>query len=79
MTNLKCIILVEKRVIILIHGANRWDHTNNLFYNFRILKFNDIVELKTSFCYVPNLRGINSNVILRFTKDTLSQMSRARF
>ena len=23
------------------------EHTNNLFYNYRILKFNDIVELKT--------------------------------
>ena len=23
------------------------DHTNNLFYEYRILKFNDIVELKT--------------------------------
>ena len=35
-----------KTVIRLIHGANRWDDTNNLFYNCRILKFNDIVELK---------------------------------
>ena len=47
MTNIQCIILIQKRVIRLIHGANRWDHTNNLFYEHRILKFNDIVELKT--------------------------------
>ena len=47
MTNTQCIILIQKRVIRLIHGANRWDHTNNLFYEYRILKFNDIVELKT--------------------------------
>ena len=46
MTNIQCIILI-KRVIRLTHGANRWDHTNNLFYQYRILKFNDIVELKT--------------------------------
>ena len=46
-TNIQCIILIQKRVIRLIHGANRWDHTNNLFYEYRILKFNDIVELKT--------------------------------
>ena len=45
-TNIQCIILIQKRVIILIHGANRWDHINNLFYNYRIQKFNDIVELK---------------------------------
>ena len=47
MTNIQCIILIQKRVIRLIHDANRWDHTNNLFYEYRILKFNDIVELKT--------------------------------
>ena len=47
MTNIKCIILIQKRVIRLIQGINRWDHTNNLFYNYCILKFNDIVELKT--------------------------------
>ena len=46
-TNIQCIILIQKRVIRLIHGANRWDHTNNLFYEYRILKFNDIVELRT--------------------------------
>ena len=46
-TNIKCITLIHKRVIRLIHGASRWDHTNNLFYEYRILKFNDIVELKT--------------------------------
>ena len=46
-TNIQCIILIQKRVIRLIHGANRWDHSNNLFYEYRILKFNDIVELKT--------------------------------
>ena len=46
-TNIQCIILIQKRVIRLIHGANRWDHTNNIFYEYRILKFNDIVELKT--------------------------------
>ena len=46
-TNIQCIILIQKRVIRLIHDANRWDHTNSLFYEYRILKFNDIVELKT--------------------------------
>ena len=46
-TNIQCIILIQKRVIRLIHGANLWDHTTNLFYEYRILKFNDIVELKT--------------------------------
>ena len=44
-TNIQSIILIQKRVIRLICGANQWDHTNNLFYRHRILKFNDIVEL----------------------------------
>ena len=47
LTNIQCIILIQRRVIRLIHGANRWDHTNNLFYEYRILKFNNIVEVKT--------------------------------
>ena len=47
LTNLQCVILVQKKVITLIHDVRRWNHTNNLFYNYRILKSNDIVELKT--------------------------------
>ena len=47
-TNIQCIALVQKRVVRLIHGANRLDHTNILFYNSRILKFVDIVEFKTA-------------------------------
>ena len=46
-TNLQCIILIQKRVIRLIHDANRWDHINNLFYNYRVIKFNYIDELNT--------------------------------
>ena len=47
MTSIQCIILIQKRVIRLIHGANRWDHTNNVYYSYRSQKFNYIVELKT--------------------------------
>ena len=48
-TNIHCIIiLIQKTVIRLIHGANRWDHTNNLFHKYRFPKLNDIVEKKTS-------------------------------
>ena len=46
-TNVRCIIIIQKRVIRLTHGANRRNRTNNLFYNYRILKFNDIIELNT--------------------------------
>ena len=49
MTNIKCIILIQKRVIRLIQidTLDQWDHAHNLFYNYRILKFTDIVELRT--------------------------------
>ena len=54
MTNIQCIILIQKRVIRLIHGANLWNHTNNLFYYYRILKFNDIVEQNVfNLCLMP--------------------------
>ena len=46
-TNIQCIVIVQKRVVRLIHGANRLDHIDILFYNYRILKFVDIVEFKT--------------------------------
>ena len=29
-------------------GANRYDHTNDIFFNLRILKFYDLVKLRTS-------------------------------
>ena len=47
MANLQCTILIQKRMIRLIHGANRWDHTTDLYYSYHILKFNYILELKT--------------------------------
>ncbi|KAK2190157.1 hypothetical protein NP493_87g00021 [Ridgeia piscesae] len=53
-TNIQCSILIQKRVIRLIHSVNRCDHTNNLFYEYRILKFSDIVELKQFYlCLMP--------------------------
>ena len=48
-TNTHDIVLVQRRVVRLVHGANRLDRTNILFYNSRILKFVDIiVEFKTA-------------------------------
>ena len=46
-TNIQCIILLQKSVIRLIHGANRWVHTNSFFYSYRIQKITDIFELNT--------------------------------
>ena len=51
-TNLSCIILVQKRVI---HGAKRWDHANNVFYNDCFLTFSDIVEQKTIYLCLTHI------------------------
>ena len=47
-TNTRCLVLLQKRVIRLICGAKRLDHTNLLFHNVHILKLPDFVKLKTA-------------------------------
>jgi len=57
-TNIHCLVLLQKRVIWLICGANRLDHTNLLFHNVHILKIPDLVKLQTAiimfkaYCYI---------------------------
>ena len=45
-TNVQCLVTLQKRVIRLLCGAKRLDHTTMLFYNLHILKVPDVVELK---------------------------------
>ena len=47
-SNTLCIYILQKKVLRIIIGANRYDHTNCIFYNLRILKFYDLVKLRTS-------------------------------
>ena len=55
-TNIHCLVLLQKRIIRLICGAKRLDHTNLLFYNVHILKLPDLVKLKTAIIssYITN-------------------------
>ena len=46
--NLKCLVLLQKRVVRLICGAQRLDHISSLFYDIRILKLPDMLKLKTA-------------------------------
>ena len=46
--NLICLVLLQKKVVRLICGAQRLDHTSSLFYDLRILKLPDMVKLKTA-------------------------------
>ena len=45
-TNIECLVLLQKKVVRLLCGAKRLDHTSRLFYNLCIVKVPDIVELK---------------------------------
>ena len=48
-SNTLCIFILQKKVLRIIIGANRYDHTNCiLFYNLRILNLYDLVKLRTS-------------------------------
>ena len=42
-TNVQCLVILQKRVIMLLCGAKRLDHKKVLFYNLHILKVPDIV------------------------------------
>ena len=44
--NLKCLVLLQKKVVRLISDAQRLEHTSRLF--LRILKLPDKVKLKTA-------------------------------
>ena len=46
--NLKCLVLLQKRVVNVICGAQRLDHISNLFYDLRILKLPYMLKLKTA-------------------------------
>ena len=45
-TNLHCINMLQRRVIRLMHNAQRCDQTTPLFYKARILKFTDLVQFR---------------------------------
>ena len=47
-TNVECITVLQKRVVRLVCGARRLDHTSPLFKQLDILKFVDLVKFKTS-------------------------------
>ena len=55
-TNIHCLVLLQKRVIRLICGAKRLDHTNLLFHNVHILKIADLVKLKTAIIMIKACR-----------------------
>ena len=47
-TNISGIVILQKRAMRLLYGANCIDHTTPLFYRSRALKFVDLVKFKTA-------------------------------
>ena len=67
-TNIHCLVLLHKRVIRLICGAKRLDHTNLLFHNVHILKIPDFVKLKNAIIMFKAYRYIlpmNVHILFR--------------
>ena len=46
-TNLRPLIILQKRAIRIIEKVNRRSHTSTLFYSLKIMKLEDMIELKT--------------------------------
>ena len=74
-TNTRCLVLLQKRVIRLICGAKRLDHTNLLFHNVHILKLPDLVKLKTAIIMFKAYRYILPMNVQFFLKIHESQYS----
>ena len=77
-TNTNNIFLLQKRVIRMIFGARRLDHTNSFFQQLHVLKFPDIIKLKTLlFMYKAYYNYLPSNVQRLFTRRKIAYSMRA--
>ena len=74
-TNINCLVLLQKRVIILICDAKRLDYTNLLFHNVHILKIPDLVKLSTAIIMFKAYRYIlpmNVQILFRIHESRYS-------
>ena len=53
-THLQPIVLLQKRAIRIISGASYLAHTNDLFYNNKILKFEDMFKFSLAVYFYKN-------------------------
>ena len=68
LTNLKSIIILQKRAVRIIDKTKINSHTNPLFYKFRLLKMLDIVKLNTCIVMYKAYYGmLNSRLAKLFT------------
>ena len=81
-TNIHCLVVLQKRVIRLICGTKRLDHTNLLFYNVHILKIPDLVKLKTAIIMFKAYRYIlpmNAQQLFRIHESRYSSRHKCKF
>ena len=81
-TSSKCLFMLQKRVIRLICGATRMDHTNMLFYDQHILKLPDVVKLKTAiimFKAFHNLLPVNAQQLFSIYESAYTIRQNSHF
>ena len=78
-SNINRIIIIQKRTIRLLFGAGRLDHTTLLFQRANILKFTDLVKLKTAvFMYKAYHCLLPENIQRNFVKKDIMHQTRTK-
>ena len=76
-TNISGIVILQKRAMRLLYGANRIDHTTPLFYRSHALKFVDLVKFKTAvFRFKAYQCKLPVNIQQHFVKKDISTITR---
>ena len=81
-THISCLVLLQKKVIRLICGAKRLDHTNLLFHNVYLLKIQDLVKLKTAIIMFKAYRYIlpmNVQILFRIHESQYTSRHKCKF
>ena len=78
-SNINRIIIIQKRAIRLLFCAGRLDHTTPLFQRANILKFTDLVKLKTAvFMYKAYHCMLPENIQRNFVKKDIMHQTRTK-
>ena len=75
-TNISGIVILQKRAMRQLYGANRIDHTTPLFYRSYALQFVDLVKLKTAvFMFKAYHCKLPVNIQQHFVKKDISTIT----
>ena len=67
-TNIRCITVLQKRVVRLFCGANRLEHTNTPFKHLIILKCVDLIKFKTAIIMYNAYHNVLPNSLQNMSK-----------